>query len=408
MDFKNKYLKYKIKYLELKNQIGGELQVKPMRLNSKSIKINFLPPGTTLEHLIKFLQSCNIPVVGGHHYLPTMNFVINFLDYDTANLNHDHVIIALTNPTPYNPYKLLPLNVAPSAKASVPKARPDYTRPWDSDSKILYIALPIAQKSDIGKEIHSRFCKMGVPSPFTNFTTSTRLTSPHISLFQLYIPTDSNLDELLSNPENFANIASIITDLFKDTFRINESESLQLHSQLGDYKMLSSWLARTYVDDKYLPKVVEHNYTPFRVQLRHILLKNLHDFPPGQFTSKITEEVEEVEEVVQAVHYASGSRHIPFTHYSRSPHRYPSSEMAIPSYYIESWTPHISLSLIGKDTNPEDFITKIKDAATNAMSYINLWPVDKKKTIPEIRQNRQGSLEYIYCTYGKNFIYKKI
>ena len=413
MDFKNKYLKYKIKYLELKNQIGGQLRVESIRPHSNSIQISNLPIGTTLTHLEDFLRMQGIPI--GNHGLHLNNgkgtdFLINFTDNLTAVQQHHNVTIALTH---YDPNTPIPDGMGAVAKAqppvapmplfpmgAVPKAQPDFTRPWENESKILYIALPIAQSSQIGTEIETRFRNMKEKSPFTNFDTRIKLTCPHISLFQLYIPSGSDLDDLLSNQEFFFdNIANTIKKLFIKTFKIDDSDSLQLHSELGDYKMLGSWIARTYVDKMYLPQVVNNNYTPFRDQLGHILLGNLQSFPLDQFTSKIKKEVK------QADHYKSGSKELPFTHYSMSPNMYPKSEMAVPSYYSESWTPHISL--IGNHSDPTDFITNFQNAAKKPMSFINLWSVHKIKMISEIGE-QHGSLEYIYCSYGKQFIYIKI
>jgi len=416
MDFKNKYLKYKIKYLELKNQIGGQLRVESIRPHSNSIQISNLPIGTTLTHLEDFLRMQGIPI--GNHGLHLNNgkgtdFLINFTDNLTAVQQHHNVTIALTH---YDPNTPIPDGMGAVAKAqppvapmplfpmgAVPKAQPDFTRPWDSESKLFYVALPIAQSSELGKEIDHRFSAIGESSPF-NFNTLQRLSSPHISLFSLYIRTGSDLDAKLSDKLSFDHIARTIRDLFIVTFGINTSDPVQLHSKFGEYETLGRWITRTYTDDKYLPNVFKYNYTPFREQLGYTLLGNIRSFHSHQFTSNVKVEVE------PAVHYAHGSPHVDFTHYSMSPNKYPKSEMAVSSWYTDDWKPH--LSLIKDQNDPQDFIKKIQRAAGKPMSFINLWSVAKTKMIPMIPPNgaeKDGSLEYIYCAYGQqHFTYEKI
>jgi len=429
MDFKNKYLKYKIKYLELKNQIGGQLRVESIRPNSNSIQISNLPIGTTLTHLEDFLRMQGIPIGKPGLSLSNGNdFLINFKDNLTAVQQHHNVTIALTHydpntqipgamgavgkaPSPVAPMPLGAVAKAqppvapmpPSARVAVPKAQPDFTRPWDSESKLFYVALPIAQSSELGKEIDYRFSAIGESSPF-NFNTLQRLRSPHISLFSLYIRTGSDLDAKLSNKLSFDYIAETIRNLFIDTFGINTPDPVQLHSEFGVYETLGQWITRAYTDDMYLPNVFKENYTPFREQLEYTLLGNIRSFPPEQFTANVKREVK------QAVHYARDSPHVDFTHYSMSPNIYPASEMAVSSWYTDDWKPH--LSLIKDQNDPQDFIKQIQQAADKPMSFINLWSVAKTKMIPMIPPNgaeKNGSLEYIYCAYGQqHFTYKQI
>ena len=393
MDFKQKYLKYKIKYLELKNQIGGNWLVEDIRSNSNSIKITNLPHGTTLTHLEDFLIIQDIPIVQPGLHLNNgkgTNFLINFTDNATAIQQRPHVIAALAGPPSYNP----------SYATLVPiKAQPDFTRPWDGPSKILYIALPIAQSSKLGVQIDKRFNAMGEQSPFKS-NIHRKLISPHISLFSLYIRTGSDLDNALSNSAFFTDIARTIKDLFIETFWINRLDPVQLHSKLSEYESLGPWITRTYADNTFLSKVFKDNYTPFTKQLVYILLTNLNFFPLDQFTSHIKVEV------TNAAHTSYGSQPVPFTHYSMSPHKYPDSEMAVSSWYEDEWKPHISL--IKNHRNPQDFIKQIKLVADKPISYVNLWSVDKTKMIPVIGVAQYGSLEYIYCSYDQQFTYEKI
>jgi len=100
MDFKEKYLKYKKKYLELKNQIGG-WDVCKVKKDSNSIRINNLPDGTTSEHLEGFLKSKGIPIHSRGTQLNN-DFLINFKDNTIAISNVGSVMKALSS-GPYDP-----------------------------------------------------------------------------------------------------------------------------------------------------------------------------------------------------------------------------------------------------------------------------------------------------------------
>ena len=147
MNFENKYLKYKNKYLELKKLVGG-FYIVPIKPSSNSIRINDLPIGTILQHLEAFLKSKGIPISSQGAKLPskTNDFIINFKDNATAIGNLNKVDTELKQ---YNP----------SIVITMPPIVSLFTQPWVRTSKLLFIALPIEQNSEIGQEIDLRTIK---------------------------------------------------------------------------------------------------------------------------------------------------------------------------------------------------------------------------------------------------------
>jgi len=241
-------------------------------------------------------------------------------------------------------------------------------------------------------------------SPFNNVGQVGKLNSPHISLLSIYIPTGSTLDSFLSDKTSFKRFVVLIKDIFINAFQVTTKIAVQLHSQLSNYQILNNWITRAFDDPAHLSSVLSSNYDIFRKQLGFELLNKVKLFPSSMFTSVINTQK------ALGPHFVPQGQVPPsFTHYSINPKSYPNSEMAISSWFID-WKPHISLAK--NVSNPQKFITDIKNVAKRPMSFINLWEVNIKKSIPSIAQDIYGSLEYIYCSYdsgaNQQFIYEKI
>ena len=281
-----------------------------------------------------------------------------------------------------------------------------YINPWNNrNSRLLFIALPIAQSSELGKRITAHFTNISQPDPFNDYDKNIKVCksvyTPHITLINISIPEGSKLDTLLSNKTNFNSIANIITQLFINHFYITTA---QLHSTFANYETLGKFIARVYDDKAYLQVVSEYNKN-FRQAIINELISKI--IPPK--TTIIT-------------HTGKSPGHIPnpppksvptFTHYSINSKPPTESEFAIANWFTENWIPHMSLinmSLIKlSKSTPIDIITQIKHAAAEPISFINLWPVNKTKTIPQINKSEPGSLEYIFVSYNNTHkIYLKI
>lgn len=231
----------------------------------------------------------------------------------------------------------------------------------DHTSKLLFIGLPIAQTSDLGKEIFKSIFNMTNTTPFTDYAINgTNLCSPHISLISIYIPKDSKLDKLLSNENTFQKIMAVIKDIFIHHFGVNRLEFLELHSKINDYTLSNEWIVRVYGEEKYVYYVSEY-INNFKYAIINYLSDN-----------------------------------------------YNLNKQAILSWFTIStpWKPHLYLA---KNTQPlSNFIHSMKQKPKQE-SFISLWSVNITKTLKrEDTIERQGSLEYIYGAYDKHKLYIKI
>jgi hypothetical protein len=408
MDYHNKYIKYKKKYLQLKstnNQCGGTnnyICIPNIRgvfstySACKDDERSLYVPAPA-QVVPQVLVPVHAPV--GHH-TPPVQVVPQVLVPAHAPVGHH------TPPAQVVPQVLVPVH-APIGHHTPPAKTPQIIKPWPHDSHLLFIALPIAQLSNLGKEIERRISNIRKESSFKNYGVNGKsLYTPHISLIQIYIPNKSKLDELLSNKYIFDEIVQIIKNLFIDHFKINEKHSaIQLHSIQGNYTRLGTWIGRVYDNPDFLQVVSKCN-NEFGQSIITELLNRINlgapsykhtDIPPSQMPNPY-----------------EGS--IPtFTHYSMDPITSNTSEFAISSWYTTEWKPHISLAVVLK-VDEEKFITDFKDQGSKEkggqpISFINLWNVNTGKSI-KIPNKKDiynlGSLEYIYVSYKTAKIYIKL
>jgi hypothetical protein len=278
----------------------------------------------------------------------------------------------------------------------------DHISPWNNrNSRLLYIALPIAQNSDLGKRIVMRFNQLKLPDPFKNYDKNIKnnkgLYTPHITLINISIPEDSELDKLLTKDDKyFSVIANIITRLFITCFNINDSTSTpQLHSIKTNYITLGDFIVKVYDDPLFLKNVSEYNNIFITSIINGLLSKIPH-------MTKVIEH----KGIDPGYTPVSKKGVTPtFTHYSINSKPPTESEFAIASWFTD-WKPHISLikrEQLPLALTPDNFITQIQKAgnAGTPISFINLWPIDKIKKIPVTGNSEQGSLEYIYISYNK-------
>ena len=236
----------------------------------------------------------------------------------------------------------------------------------DSASKLLFIGLPIAQASNLGKEIEDHISKATGNTPFKDYAKDgTNLDSPHISLISIYIPKDSELDKLLSDKAKFKVIMDYIKELFNHYFDVDHvNYRSELHSKEKKYKGFNEWIVRVYDEEKHLYYVSEH-FDYFKHAMIEYLLDNINSKDHEQYKKAIT----------------------------------------------TPWKPYLFL------TKNIQYLKKFIDIITlrnsKSKSFINLWRVNKTKSI---RLNtgqghylkQHGSLEYIYGAYDKNKLYIKI
>jgi hypothetical protein len=264
------------------------------------------------------------------------------------------------------------------------KNPPPFIMPWGikMESKLLFIALPISENSQIGREIYERL-KLE-----TNIQHTSILSSPHITLFTAYIKKGSDLDILLSNSTNFNRLVKIIKNIFKELFDVeNTSSTYQLHSPYNNYKQLNRWVARMYDDNT-------HNQLSKTRSLQNAFIESVNQVLLGT----------EIETEMKIPGY------IPSDIIGIKPFTFLNSKMAISPYYIgDDWEPHISLTKLDNIEDMNETIEKIKhNSSGQHMGWLNLWKVNTPKFIPTIKKSLNGSLEHIFISYGKFFSYVRL
>lgn len=259
---------------------------------------------------------------------------------------------------------------------------PNKTQPWDTASNTLLIALPIARYSEIGKELDARSSSVLGHTPFDKIDATFKY--PHITLLQIHIKSNSDVDKLLSIPKNFTDFTNAINILFVETFRLNDlSSTPQLHSILGNYQQLGDWIARVYDDPVFLKKVISENYNSFLEELIKKIFKALNKTVT---TSK------------RQPFFNASTKDQPFTYCSSNG----AEQFAISSFYTDSnWTPHISI----EKSNDASLIQKFMQSSTGKpISYVNLWKDTVSKNIKGIGE-KKGSISHIYYKYRNNHNY---
>jgi hypothetical protein len=271
-------------------------------------------------------------------------------------------------------------------------------KPWTTDSQLLYIALVVDPKSEVGEVIEHRTKGAIKRKAFSNYGSG-NLKAPHLSLLQIYIPDKSNLDEFIRGN------LQIIYDIIKLSF-MNNLNKLTIHSALGQYAKLGNFLTRHYNDTtKDMYQTIKQRQTAFRIAIESFLLTQI---PPVLTQIGQTFATRFNIETGIAPTQGKGS----YTHYSQYDEKYPNSVMAENDHSTTSWEPHITLfpmpvtPVTGEDAVAEqekldkdtiDTFTKQglpEHLPTANMSYLNLW----KNTTSH--NGYQGSFSHIFVSYG--------
>ena len=267
------------------------------------------------------------------------------------------------------------------------KNSPQFIMPWglENESKLLFIALPISEKSQIGSEIYKR---LGLES---NQQQTSILSSPHITLFTAYIKKDSNLDILLRDSSNFNSLVKIIKNKFKELFNVDNASTIhQLHSPYNSYKQLNRWVARMYDDDTHKQLSTTRTLqSKFIESVKQLLLGDT------------------IKSEIKIPDY------IPSDMKDIKPFTFLNSDLAISPYFIGAgWEPHISLKKLDKTDDSNVFLDTIEKIKNNNsgqhMGWLNLWKVGTLKLNQTIQKPLDGSLEHIFISYGTNFSYVRL
>lgn len=288
-----------------------------------------------------------------------------------------------------------------------------FPKPWKVESNILYVALPIDQLSQIGREIDRRIRIINAAgdnpisnkySPFFNhnrkFDPSNIAVGgiPHITLLTLFIPNESVYDKYLtSNLQKFSN------EIHESFMRIfnprNVNQPIQLHSN-GTYGKFGKFIAKNFDDITYINRF-KGLYDNFIKNIVYKLLNKIRPFQEDEFDTKIR-----VEENI--IPYQKKNKDSPenFIHYSFHPKFYPNSEIAISSFQKTNWKPHISLltTTAVNETDPiyiaqRDSIEALNTIGEN-IDFFNMWSSALVKRVNG--ENLSGSINEIQIEYGRN------
>lgn len=284
----------------------------------------------------------------------TFKFCINHYRLNSINklLYEQYNPVPTTTPPPATP----PPTITPATVLTKPTSS---IKPWrNKDSNILYIALVIDENSGIGNVIK----QIANHLPFqTKFELNDKLTSPHITLLQLYIPDNSLIDKKILNHLN--SYAKIFNKIFNDHIKSRlKANTFQI---LGDFITL---IINT-------TQIIKSSHRNFYIDI----IKYIFDKILSTDTSKIIETYKITRKTPPEIEG--------FTHYSitgKAP--IDESEMCLSSYDTY-WEPYISV-LKSKDSSKRD--------ALNADLGGNTYDI------------KLSEFNYFYVGYKNNNIYRRL
>ena len=262
----------------------------------------------------------------------------------------------------------------------------DITRPWDTNSNLLYIAAVIDINSDVGKEIEHRSTATGNKA-YSKYGSG-KLHCPHISLLQIFIKESTDLDNWIKT-----DLDKLLPEIIK---MYNESfDDIQIHSSLGHYNNLGGWCVRNYDDNTepdFLLDNIKIRQQDFRRDINYYLLL--------AFIKKLGQPFKDNITVVKNLDpHSPSSSEQKFTHFSIKPST--DTVMAEGSFVTDRWDPHVSLLKTTNTNYQDDF--KSKASGIN-MSWISLWGSKETKVCSD-GVNRNGTIGYIFVSYAGNNIW---
>jgi len=401
MNYEQKYLKYKNKYLQLKeelnNQIGGVINVASTS-GKNGLKINGIPDGVTMASIIQLVRDANISNFLGTGYQTDQRYCfINFKSAEDAYNAQEQVRTIL-----HNAYHAITSHVvaAPSTTASTATPLTAHTNKYNSKHQIyvneginmtssIYVKINIDPDSFIGQEIsHRRNESETEINTLTNPYLINKDIEPHISLLEIFFDPNTSLGHIIIS--SFINNSNEIFNIIKNSFK-NNLENKSLHSDMDEYSMMSNFFARNY---ETIPDYKDFKIDIYRELCELVDVNYRELFPPAVVTSN-------------GINFYEFNKRTPNIDYSISQF-----------YYNDGWIPHLSLIKFDKNTKiieGDDLFKNVKvefkSKARRAMSYINLW--NKNKGIIKNEKNIKGSIknikvilnhpDYTYGQYSKTY-----
>ena len=459
--YRDKYLKYKKKYIELKNQIGG-FEIMDIKDGSNSIKINKLPNGTILDNLVFFLKSkgvnkFNTGLIGYKH--SDTSFSINFESNLVAVSQKTKIERALKLPEAESAIKgkiaitVAPVlkTVAPVSKTVVPVLKTEvpvskeivalktlvnasgdeaakkalatlmksisipikasdratviphslYVKPWNFNAKKIFIAAVIGPDSQLGKVLNARYNEL-----FRKLNEDLKkVGKSEIRVEPLFKPINDK--DKLTNPH-----ITLLSFFFPEGGDIDKLLSVPANfEKLCEH--VNTYFKESFSDKKAQLHSEVDNYTQLtkfvaRKFDNEPYMKNVNDNSFTPFKNSILSLFKKFNKVEENILPVASPFNPPetFTHYSVPTKGYPESGLAIGSFSF-NWLPHMSIvktNDIGLES--AEIIRRFKLASTGPpMSWLNLWPYNTSVTglIPgKPTQNVYGSISHLHITLNQS------
>ena len=435
--YRDKYLKYKKKYIELKNQIGG-FEIMDIKDGSNSIKINKLPNGTILDNLVAFLKNkgvnkFNTGLIGYKH--SDTSFSINFESNSVAVSQKTKIERALKLPEADSAIKgKITITTAPVSKIAAPVSKiaapvskttapvSKTTAPVSKEIVALKTLVDASGDEAAKKALATLMKSVAVPTK-----ASDRATVIPRSLYAkpwdfnakkifiaVVIDPDSQLGKVLNDRYNelFRKLNEDLKKVGKSEIRveplfkpINDKDKLtnphitllsfffpeggdidKFLSVPANFEKLCEYV-NTYFKDNFTDKKAQlHSEVDNYTQLTKFVarkfdnepyLKNVKDNSFTPFKNSILSLFKKFNKVEENILPVASPVDPPetFTHYSLPSKGYPESGLAIGSF-SSNWLPHMSIvKTTDTGLNTTEIIKRFKLASTGPpMSWLNLWP----------------------------------
>jgi hypothetical protein len=246
INYKEKYLKYKNKYLHLL-QFGGNIIIKLEPFNDKLITFTSDKPIQNINILTENLKKLFGDKLIIQNNSVSLTYTIN-IGRIIKQYDYDIIKKILENKITYSNDSITNIDLDIDMRID----------PWEPihKSKLLFFALEVSKDSYLGKELFTRSKKTADDfNKLNNLVeknkiksiqfreTNSKYASPHITLCSINIRVGSYLDKELE--DKFIKFVDDIFKIFNETLK-----DTSIHSEMGEYEVLGNWISRVYNNTK--------------------------------------------------------------------------------------------------------------------------------------------------------------
>lgn len=246
-------------------------------------------------------------------------------------------------------------------------------KPWPNiESNILFTALVISEKSDIGLRIKSLSALAGVNSYTSEMGES--LTIPHITLLRIFMPNKNPHNGYFNSDKGFKKTTEIIFDCVKKHIM---NKGIVLEAKNNIYMQFDTSVVKKFAYEKGHSHFIYKIYKPFREDVINSLSK---------LTSQ--DKVTSMKCYPELLDPANPNEL--FTHYTTDKSN-KTSGFAVEKRFIHNFNPHISIIKSTDKAYREDFINQIKSKDSLDINRVEL----SSKDISYVFVSYMGKWAYI-------------